>query len=74
MKKTKEQKRGLFNKYYLEKADGSAIDPNARYFILRYDKDLHARKALDAYANSVLSENPKFAMDLQRALFETAKK
>lgn len=28
---------GLFGKYIIRKADGTDIDPNAKYFVLRYD-------------------------------------
>jgi len=34
----------------LKKADGSPVDPNAMYFVLRIDTDPHARIALRAYA------------------------
>lgn len=28
---------GLFGKYIIRKADGTNINPNAKYFVLRYD-------------------------------------
>lgn len=56
---------GLFRKYHITKADGAECDPNAEYFVLRVDKDPHARKALRAYADSVESENPDFASHLR---------
>lgn len=40
----------LYNKYKIEKTDGTPIDPNAEYFVLRPDKDPLARKAVRAYA------------------------
>lgn len=40
---------GLFNKYIIQKADGSPIDPNAQYFVLRLDTDIAARIAVRAY-------------------------
>lgn len=43
-------KRGLYGKYIIFKADGSEGDPEAKYFVLRVDTDKHARKALLAYA------------------------
>lgn len=56
---------GLKRKYHVTKTDGSECDPSAEYFILRVDKDPHARSALRAYANSVETENPAFADDLR---------
>ena len=57
MKELKE--RGLIGKYYLEKANGKPIDPEAKYFILRYDDKgndpIHisaCQKALAVYANA----------------------
>lgn len=40
------------------------VDPEAQYFVLRVDKDLHARKALLAYADSVKDDNQAFAFEL----------
>lgn len=57
--------KGLFRKYTITKADGSPTDRDAEYFVLRLDKDKHARKAVMAYADSVESENPVFAKDLR---------
>jgi len=51
-------------KYLIHKADGSEVDPKAEYFVLRLDKDQHARKAALAYAESIGPENPKLAGDL----------
>lgn len=56
--------KGLFQKYLIHKADGSAVDPDADYFVLRLDKDLHARQAATAYAFSVRQENPALAKDI----------
>jgi hypothetical protein len=61
---------GLYNKYFIEKADGSPIDQAARYFVLRYDNDRHARVALDAYASSIRDEDPALAADILEALEE----
>lgn len=57
--------KGLYRKYHITKADGSACNPKAEYFVLRIDKDPHARNALRAYADSVESENASFASDLR---------
>jgi len=47
------KKGGLINKYEIKKTNGNPIDPEAKYFILRYDKDPHAIQALKKYAESV---------------------
>jgi hypothetical protein len=54
--------KGLYDKYLIEKADGTQIDPNARYFILRYDKDPAAWFALKSYAGH--THNPELRRDL----------
>jgi hypothetical protein len=41
---------GLFKKYIVKKADGSDVDPDAQYFVLRVDTDDDARFALATYA------------------------
>ena len=56
--------KGLYKKYIIQKSDGSKIDPDAKYFVLRVDTDKHAKKALLAYVNSVKEENPKLARDM----------
>ncbi len=56
--------RGFYNKYCITKRDGSPIDPNACYFVMRIDTDPHARKALRAYIKSVRKENLPLASDL----------
>ena len=43
-------KRGVFMKYRITKADGGRVDPEACYFVLRLDKDPAARKAMVEYA------------------------
>jgi len=43
----------------------SATKPDAKYFVLRYDKDPHAIKALKAYAVSVKVDNEQLAADLR---------
>ena len=40
----------------------------AKYFVLRFDKDPHARVAMAAYADSVESVNPKFADDIRKKI------
>lgn len=41
---------GLYGKYILAKSDGTDLDPNACYFVLRWDTDPAARQALRLYA------------------------
>jgi hypothetical protein len=60
----------LFNKYVVSKADGSPVDPSARYFVLRYDTDPHAWAALRAYAVSVAGDDPELGQALLTALAE----
>jgi hypothetical protein len=64
----------LYDKYIIEKANGEPIDPNADYFVLRLDTDLHARTAAMAYANSIENENPAFARDIRDRLWSYRKK
>jgi hypothetical protein len=44
------------------------VDENAEYFVLRIDKDVHARKAALAYADSVEIENPALANDVRNRI------
>lgn len=66
----KNNKRGLYGKYKVEKSDGSPLDPKAIYFTLRIDTDPHARAAIRAYIESCRAENPELAGDLERILAE----
>ncbi len=59
---------GWDQKYTVEKVNGNPIDPDAEYFVLRFDKDPHARVAMAAYADSVESVNPKFAEDIRKKI------
>ena len=58
------KKGGYEKKYIIGKVNGRPIDPKADYFVLRLDKDPHARIALKSYADSVLKDNAKLAMEL----------
>lgn len=55
---------GLRHKYNISKNNGDPIDDDAIYFVLRIDKDPHARKALSEYAKSIVFENEILAHDL----------
>jgi len=57
--------KGIYNKYVVEKTDGTT-DPEADYFVLRIDKDVHARRAAIAYADSIKEENPNLAFDIRQ--------
>lgn len=61
--------KGLYGKYIIEKSNGEKLDPNAKYFVLRYDKDPHAKVALAAYADSISSENYKLAREIRESIF-----
>ncbi len=63
-----DENRCLFQKYIITKTSGDPLDPEARYFVLRYDKDPHAQAALLAYAESCQVDNPQLAADLCRVL------
>lgn len=67
-------KKGLYGKYKIEKADGSAVDPRAVYFTLRIDTDRHARAAIRAYIESCREEQPELARDLRRVLAEVERR
>jgi NTP pyrophosphatase (non-canonical NTP hydrolase) len=55
---------GWFSKYIIQKRSGHPVDPKAKYFVLRFDKDPHALRALFSYMESVRVDNPKFACDI----------
>lgn len=69
-----EKKTGLIaGKYIIRKSDGSPTDPDARFFVLRYDenqddkKHMEAcRKALLTYANEIEDHLPLLAWDLRK--------
>lgn len=54
----------LFSKYTIQKTDGTPIDPEAQYFVLRIDTDEHARRALATYIFSVMRDDEGFAKEL----------
>ena len=53
---------GAFMKYKISKADGSPVDPDACYFVLRLDTDDAARYAMRAYAEEI--DNDDLANDI----------
>lgn len=60
-----ERTQGIYGKYLIAKADGTPVDPDAQYFVLRLDTDLHARRAIMAYAESVEIENGTLSSELR---------
>jgi hypothetical protein len=62
------EKQGLFNKYVVTKADGSPVDLEAEYFVLRLDTDGAAREALACYAEHIYGTNPALADELWQKL------
>ncbi len=54
--------QGIYNKYRVKKTDGSPMDPEARYFVLRPNLDPAARVAMRAYADA--TENEDLARDI----------
>lgn len=67
-----EPEPGLFGKYVIRKRDGTPMDPQAAYFVLRVDGDAYARKAMRVYARAVKAENPELAKDIARWLWNFA--
>ncbi len=61
-------KRGVYGKFIISKADGSDVDPEACYFILRLDTDEAARRAAEAYADA--TDDLVLAADLVRCIEE----
>jgi len=70
-----DEKKGLYRKYQLVKADGSPVDPQGTYFVMRVDEfliecdldrshRLACRKALRTYAEHC--GNPVLAKDILR--------
>ena len=64
------EQRGIYGKYVIEKADGSKLDPEACYFVLRLDTDEAARKAMGQYARSCRKKNPELAEQIESCLNE----
>lgn len=58
---------GLFGKYRVQRVDGRA-EPGARYFVLDYAHDWHARVALAAYIEVCRESKPDLARDLAAEL------
>lgn len=67
---SKDRMRGLYQKYRVEKSDGSPTDPSAEYFVLRLDKNdawgFACRRAILflAYDEIIQKMYPKLADDI----------
>lgn len=60
---------GFEDRFRVSRVDGKPINAKARYLVLDYSgRDLHAVRAIEAYAESVEHENPGLAKDLWCAL------
>ena len=66
-----EKTTGVYNKYTIQKTDGSKVDPNAKYFVLRIDKPENEieREAIRYYADRQIERgDSSFGMDLYKRL------
>lgn len=64
----RETQGGFEDRFRVVRTDGKACRPEARYLVLDYATDPHARSAVSAYADSIEGENPVMAADLRCAL------
>lgn len=66
---------GLHGRYHIAKADGSPVDSNAEYFVLRVDANgdedhvRACRNALAVYATGIAPHLPQLAAELQQRYF-----
>jgi len=64
----KESGEGLYQKYNIEKSDGTPVDPKAQYFVLRVDGDephiKASHKALRAYCEHIREHHIVELLDL----------
>lgn len=62
--------RGLYEKYRVERTDGSSAPgkkhDGCAFFVLDLEHDAHALPALEAYIDSCVGEYPLLADDLRR--------
>jgi hypothetical protein len=65
-------KIGLFGKYLLAKSDGTEIEPESKYFVLRYDSKAASgevsRIALVEYCERIKNDMPDLASELMADL------
>lgn len=65
---TRESTGGFEDRFRVTRTDGNPCRAEARYIILDYAGDPHAKKALTVYADSIEGENPSMAADIRDAL------
>ena len=65
---------GLKNKYIISKADGTPVDPKAKYFVLRYDQHMKnkgflkaSRLALSTFCRHIMPLFPLLSKELWEA-------
>lgn len=67
-------KGGLYLKYRIEHSDGSPVDPDAAYFVLRYDEDSEwsriGRETLWAMCKRIEKEAPTLVADIRKRIEE----
>ena len=63
--------KGLIKKYIISKADGTPVDPKAKYFVLRYDRHMQdrvflraSRKALSKFISEIVFLLPELSKEL----------
>jgi hypothetical protein len=60
---------GFEERFIVQRTDGKPCRDEARYVVLDYATDPHAKVALKAYADSIEAENPILAHDFRGAIF-----
>lgn len=60
----KDEPKGIYGKYIIQRSDGKPVDPKAVYFTLRLDTDPYARVAMLKYAETCQDEQPELARDI----------
>lgn len=64
---------GFEDRFRVTRTDGKAVRGEARYIVLNYAQDPHAKAALTAYADSIEAENPAMAADVRDCLTNPGK-
>jgi hypothetical protein len=68
----------VYQKYVIQKTDGTEVSPDARYFVLRLDKDdewsKHCRRALHWMAKDMSNHgfNEQLAKEISNYAFENS--
>lgn len=69
---TRETTGGFEPRFNVTRTDGKPCRAEARYIVLDYAGDPHAKAALAVYADSIEAENPALAADFRDALVNPA--